>query len=482
MTKIANPSPEQQAFFDAVTNGKSSLLLEAVAGSGKTSTLVHALELMRGQIFFGAYNKKIADEIKSRVPAGRTGIFVSTMHAAGFSAWRRAAPKVKVDDRKCLRLTEHMGIAVPAVNVTCSLVSLAKQAAFGVLNSVDDDSEWYRLIEHFNIDLSDNDPKVIVTGAKELLKASIATDSATIDFDDMIYAPLVHKARVFEHDWVLIDEAQDTNASRRALALRLLKRGGRLIAVGDPHQAIYGFTGADADSLGLIGAAVNAQRMSLSVSYRCPRAVVEHAQQYVHHIAAAPGAPEGVVRTGTSKEVAIGDVVLCRFNKPLISLAFEMIAAGKPAKVEGRDIGNGLKALARKWKVRSLADLATRLETYVERETAKLRAKEKESAAVAVEDKVGCLMFLLRRTQSADKELPDLLAEIDSLFADDADPTKMIILSSIHKSKGKEWHRVFWLQTGPSPWARKDWELEQENNLLYVATTRAQRELVLIGN
>jgi DNA helicase-2/ATP-dependent DNA helicase PcrA len=68
--------------------------------------------------------------------------------------------------------------------------------------------------------------------------------------------------------------------------------------------------------------------------------------------------------------------------------------------------------------------------------------------------------------------------EIDKIFGDNVGK-ECVLLSTIHKSKGREWDKVLWLQTGPSPWAKQDWEIEQEVNLCYVATTRAKKELVL---
>jgi DNA helicase-2/ATP-dependent DNA helicase PcrA len=65
----------------------------------------------------------------------------------------------------------------------------------------------------------------------------------------MIYLPLLLNLPLSTYDNVLIDEAQDINATRRELAFRSIKAGGRIIAVGDPNQAIYGFTGADVASL-----------------------------------------------------------------------------------------------------------------------------------------------------------------------------------------------------------------------------------------
>ena len=66
-----------------------------------------------------------------------------------------------------------------------------------------------------------------------------------------------------------------------------------------------------------------------------------------------------------------------------------------------------------------------------------------------------------------------------ALFAEGAGK---VTLATIHKAKGLEAKRVFWLNSSdcPSKWARQEWQVQQEMNLCYVATTRAQEELVLI--
>lgn len=471
--------------------------MEAVAGAGKTTTLIKALEMMAGTVFFGAYNKKIAEEIQARAPQ-KPGLFISTMHAAGFKAWRRAAPKVVVDADKCRTIFRDACDRNPESGYqflegpVLQLVSLAKQAAVGITKSTKERSTWQDLIDHFDIECMNettgvDSTEVIIGLARKTLEHSISRDIVAVDFDDMIYSPLVHNVKMFEHDWVLIDEAQDTNASRRLLALRMLKRGGRLVAVGDRHQAIYGFTGADSDSLDLIASSVNAKQLPLTTTFRCPKAVVAFAKQWVNHIEAAETAPEGLVSYADSADLATiakpGDVILCRFNAPLITYVYKFIAAGIPAKVEGREIGNGLKKLARRWKVRKLTVLLDKLDSYCEREVAKFVAKEQASKATAVEDKVNCLRVIIDRVFSADPDCTNVVdrvcAEIDSIFVEDGSG-KVVLFSSIHKSKGREWHKVIWLQTGPSGWARKQWEQVQESNLCYVAATRAKHELVLI--
>lgn len=490
------PSPQQAALFDWIDSGSGSCVLEAVAGAGKTTTLIHALARMKGDVFFGAYNKKIAEEIKARVPTGLPGvrIDVGTMHAAGFRFWRRVAKAVVIDGDKCRKIfrvaSERTPAYKPLESVTLQLVGLAKQSGVGVLTPAGEES-YRALLDHHDIEVppaanGDDQAELVIKLANRVMKASAALDLSVIDFDDMIFAPLLHGAKVWQHDWVLVDEAQDTNATRRELALRMLKPNGRLIAVGDRHQAIYGFTGADSDALDLIARATKAVQLPLTTTYRCPKSVVAHAQQWVSHIHSADSAPEGsVARAPLADLIKLarpGDAVLCRKTAPLITNVYAFIAKGIPARVEGREIGNGLKALAQRWKTDSLATLETYIATYAERETAKLRAKEKDSAAAALEDKVECLRVIMARVRGANPKanVADLVMEIDGLFGDGETAKPTVTFSTIHKSKGREWRRVVWLETGPSPWARQPWQIQQEANLCYVATTRAQEELFIL--
>lgn len=484
------PSPQQAAIYGWVTHGKGSALVRAVAGAGKTTTLVHAVGLMTGSVFFGAFNKEIKNEIERRC-AARPGLTVSTMHAAGLAAWRnfiRSHPTV--DSNKCRNIYREASAKYPQYapfeGVVLELVSKVKQAGFGVLVNVNDKDAWLNIIDHYNLDTADED-ELVIKLAKKVLKASYDTDVNVIDYDDMIYAPLVHDVKIPKYDWVLIDEAQDTNAVRRELALRMLKPEGRLIAVGDEHQAIYGFTGADADALDLIAQATNAVDLPLTITYRCPKAVVAVARQYVSHIEAAPTAPEGQVESLAYQtfmgKVRPGDAVLCRFNAPIIELAFALIAAGVPARVEGRDIGAGLKKLARRWKSPTFDALMTHLDEYEEREVKKHMDKEQEARAQSVTDTVNCLRVIIGRTITKDSTLTpveQVCEEIDNIFGEKDSNTPVVLLSSIHKSKGREWPNVFWLQTGPSKWAKKQWEVDQEVNLCYVACTRAQSYLGLV--
>lgn len=489
-------SPQQQAVFEFIRAQRGNALVEAVAGSGKTTTLVEAMKLMTGSVAFAAYNKKIASEIASRVGSVQ-GVRVGTFHSFGFSAWRYVAKDVKVEDRKVPTLVTNLEVPEHLHKFVIQLVSLAKQRAFGVLTALDDMKPWYDAIDHFDLNqyLTEEDGDWTEEGlrwSQTVLRESAALDREVIDFDDMIWSPLYHKARIWENDWVLVDECQDLNPARRALARRMLKRTGRLLAVGDRAQAIYGFTGADNDGMAVTQREFTCTPLPLTVTYRCPKAVVAYAQQYVSHIKAADTAPEGeVIYIDPSKfwsgvyGLTKHDAIICRNTKPLVELAYALIRKGIACHVEGRDIGQGLIALATKWKsARTLMKLRERLEQYKETQMARLVAKGQELQAEQLEDKVNTLCAIMDSLPPSDP-VTSLTHAINKLFTDaEFEVTPTLTLSTVHKSKGREWPTVVLWEPNklmPSPYARQQWQLDQENNLVYVAVTRAMKELVLVN-
>lgn len=502
------PSPQQEAIYAAVSDPQGgSLRVDAVAGAGKTTTLIQAVALMQGSVAFAAYNKKIATEIEQRLGALGTlqaKVAAGTFHSFGFRAWRRVAPRVQVDDKKVLKLMQGLGIPEELQQFVRQAVSLAKQRAIGVVCPVGDPAAWQSLVDHFELDSLlcggdtkgfdvlelDDLVKQALGFSEHILRLSIDSDSKTIDFDDMIYAPLVHDAQVWQNDWVLVDEAQDTNPARRALAKKMLKPGGRLVAVGDERQAIYGFTGADSDAMDLIEQEFGCTRLPLTVTYRCPKRVVTHARAWVEHITAHESAPEGIVREILDQDFVMlpendlqkDDAVLCRNTKPLVELAYGFIRRRIPCHVEGRDIGRNLLTLVNKWKTRSVDALLERLEKHLAKETERFLAKGQEMKAEALADRIDTI-GVIARALPAGSDLNALRAEIDRLFGDvePGTPSPNLTLSTIHKAKGREWNRVYLYGRNrfmPSKYARQEWQMLQEDNLCYVAITRAKQELV----
>lgn len=504
------PSPQQDAIYNAVTRTPDSLLVVAVAGAGKTTTLTGICERIPADrtVIFCAYNKAIATEIGAKLVQAGVGANVKsgTFHSFGYGALSQALKvRLTVDGAKCAKIARELRVPDGLTPFVTKLVSLAKQRAVNVLTVPGDDAAWYAIVDHFGLTetLSGeggeaSDPDLVGTGvryAQEVLRRSNeAGKCGQVDFDDMIYLPLVYDCRVWQRDYVLVDEAQDTNPARRALARKMLKPSGRLIAVGDPHQAIYGFTGADSDALELIKKEFRCVEFPLTVTYRCPKAVVALAQRWVSHITAADSAPEGEVTSLSRAEFrkvtpTAEDVVLCRLTKPLVELAYEYIGRGVVCRVEGRDIGQGLiKVIDKVCGRTGCADLGQfldRLDAYQERETGRLLAKGQETAAEAVDDRCATLRVIAARF--ADDEGVDAVrGAIHVLFGDtpEGERAKVLTLSTVHKAKGREWGCVYLFgreKYMPSKWARQAWQADQELNLMYVAVTRAKATLVEVA-
>lgn len=470
-------SPYQQAIFAHIEdpNGGNAIV-EAVAGSGKSTTIVEGMKGARGSTIFLAFNKAIAEELKKK------GVNARTFHSLVFSPVMRARRQQNPEMNK-LRLLcqEHLNdyefkLYAPFMQ---KLVGLARGMGIGCLVP-NVRSEWLNIVDHHDLEPEHEDADLTraVDLSMELLDWSCADDR--VDFDDMLYFAVRDNLVLNKFDFVFVDEAQDTNPIQRAILRKIMHERSRLVAVGDPAQAIYGFRGADSESLGMIAAEFNCKTLPLSITYRCPTSVVAYARQWVRHIEAADGAKEGLVEhLGTKWEPSFfraGDLVVSRKTAPLITTAFKFIRANVPVTVMGREIGQGLKTLIKKMKANDVDTLSTRLDEYKIREVKKALVKLDEQKAEAITDRVECIQFMIDGLKEGYRTIPDLERGIDYLFADKA---HAVIFATIHKSKGLEAPRVFWLGRAecPARWARKDWQRQQEINLCYVAATRAMDEL-----
>jgi len=467
----------QQDIFNFVEFGQGNALVEAVAGSGKTFTIVEANKRVNGSSIFLAFNKSIAEELKNR------GINARTFHSLTFNPVLEMAGTEKIEsDKMRLICKEYLS---PNDNwiygaSICKLVSLAKQCGFGCLVQ-DTEKDWLNLINHFGVepDSVEAEEARLVELSFQMLAVSTKEAARMMDFDDLLYLSILWDVALPKFDFVFVDEAQDTNAIQRAILKKLLKPNSRIVAVGDPAQAIYGFRGADSDSLDLIASEFNCIRLPLSISYRCAKNIVNHAQKWVSHIQPAESAPEGEVLNLDKWDNDIfsaRDLVVCRTTAPLMSLAFSLLKAHIPVTVLGREIGQSLKIQIKKFKTNSLADLSKKLEVRLSMDLAKAGDdKNKVGVLTDKHDAIRCLIDSLDNEETVD----DLLNLIDRLFAE---KLNSVMLATIHKSKGLEAHKVFWLNSSkcPSKWAEKEWEKKQEINLCYVATTRAKETLVLI--
>jgi DNA helicase II / ATP-dependent DNA helicase PcrA len=477
LTDIRVWSQYQEKIFSFAKHGTGNAVVIAVAGSGKTTTLVEAMKGILGSIFL-AFNKVIQVELSSR------GVNAKTFHSLCYGPVTRArkAREVKADKMRDVindRLGDDESRLYSAFLV--KLVGLGKNAGIGCLIE-DTEQNWVDLASHHDLELDSEkaDYSQAIRYASLMLKASNA--SQLLDFDDLLYLAVKDGIQLPKFDFVVVDEAQDTNAIQRAVIRKIMKPTSRLMAVGDPAQAIYGFRGADSNAINLIKEEFGAIELPLTVSYRCPKSVVKYAQQWVKHIEHHENAPEGIVKSHDSwdlKVFAPSDLVVSRTTAPMVSLAFKLLRAHIPAQILGRDIGAGLKALIKRMNAKGVDALEEKINAWSAREIEKALAKRQEAQAEAIADKAHAIRFLIRSLLETDRTVPALMGLIDSLFADKANA---VTLSTIHKSKGLEANQVFWLNSSkcPAKWAKQAWQQEQERNLCYVATTRAKKELHLI--
>lgn len=472
-------SPYQQDIFRFVAQGEGNAVVVAVAGSGKSTTIVEAMRLCQGQSIFLAFNKAIADELK------RKGVNARTFHSLVFGNVLRACRQDNVTMDKLRLLTRDMFTFQENKaygTFAQRMVGLARNMGISCL-SPDTEEAWVALAEHHDMEPEGEraDFGEAIDAARRLFDACV--QDKRVDFDDMLYRAVADEVALPKFDFVFVDEAQDTNPIQLAILKKIMAPGARLIAVGDPAQAIYGFRGSDSEALATLAAEFKCRELPLSITYRCPTAVVDYARQWVGHIEARAGAPEGVVsdlgNSWNPLEFMAGDLVVCRKSAPLIQAAFRFIRAGVPVQVLGREIGQGLKALIKKMNARNVDELAEKLAAWRDREAAKAIAVDDEKKAEAVRDRADVILYLIDELVEDKRTIAALESGIDWLFED---KSRAVTLCTGHKAKGLEARRVFWLGRSecPARWARKPWQRQQEVNLCYVIATRAMSELYLM--
>lgn len=491
-------TPQQTAVYNFVRNETGHGAVVARAGCGKTYTIVKSIDVIadafpRAETLVVAFNKSIAVEMKEKlIKAGHDNwrkVQASTLHALGMGLVNYVFNRPQLDDNKVYNLVKMLNdpFADHYTAAIVKLVKTAKSEGFGFFGDrqIGDMGAWYNMADHYDVngfdDTSDLDQ--CVQYAQQVYRMSL-DQTDVIDFDDMILFPLVKNLRVgFPKDFVFVDEAQDLSRARQALVRKFVKpNGGRMIIVGDDRQAIYGFSGADSDALTNMIRALKAHVMPLSVTWRCPVAVVTKAQEFVPDIEFAPGAKEGYVGSISElpDDLGPGTAILCRNTAPLIETVYSLIRKRIPAKVEGRDIGRGLLTLIKRWKTQDLDVYLDKLNDYQEREVQKALAKNNEAKAQQVEDKCETIRCIAKQCMvEGNPTIDAMVAAVDELFGDNV--TDCVVLATYHKSKGREWPRVILVAHNeycPSKWAKQDWQKHQEDNLAYVAFTRSENELL----
>jgi len=450
------PSKYQSNYFACLENEKCNIFLDAKAGSGKTTTIVQSLEKISGTILFLAFNKSIATELQGCVPRY---VQVSTFNAYGWGVLKR--PGTKIDGNKVKNIILYdffsgdWSKAVRYYNSISRLISLVK--AHNETVSPSD------LIDQFGIEVPDDWEEVYNEVYTKALR-----ESKVFDFDDQLFMPLKWGLPFPQFDYIFVDEAQDLNLTQIEILRKSLR--GRLICVGDPHQAIYGFRGADNEAVEKIKKQFNMKVLPLSISYRCSKNIIREAQKFVPDIEYNETAEEGEIRNICLKEFSpsLGDYVLCRTTAPLVQQCLNLIRSGTRAFVLGRDIEENLKQLNKQVK-------NCEGNCYYDQIDLKRQELVKKYKGIKLEtylDQLDTLLALFDYDE-------DVETAINFVFQEQKGSIRF---STIHKAKGLEADNVYILRPDllPHPAAKLSWEQIQEKNLHYVAVTRAKKILTYV--
>ena len=222
-------STYQENVFNWVETGTGNGIVSARAGSGKTFTALHAMNRMKGSVISMTLNKKNAVELQGKISTmGLVHAKGSTFHAEGFANLKRAHGFVKVDNYKVNNLVEGYTMnpeQYSARSFIKGIVSMAKQSGFGCEDcpSINDTDAWINIAMHYDIMLdSEMSMEECIEIAKNVLRDS-NRNVKIIDFDDMVYLPILHNLDLIKYDWIIIDEAQDTNVIRKIMVKRMMK-------------------------------------------------------------------------------------------------------------------------------------------------------------------------------------------------------------------------------------------------------------------
>jgi len=466
-------SPLQEAVFTAIRETSDPILIEAVAGGAKTTTIIAGTEFAAGPCLFLAFNKSIAEDIRGKLPKGEA----KTLNALGHRLWMVNSPSSRLDARKTEKLVEQVMPAEARRQfgyIVQRIISTAKASGLGIESEVND-SDLEHLITGGEWDIDDSDVLAAAHYAAKVFNLS-RSDLATFDFDDQLYGPIYNGWDFPSFGTVLVDEAQDLNRIQHLILEKLRDAGARPIAVGDRHQAIYGFRGALHNSLDLLKAHFRMRELPLSISYRCPESVIREAQALVPHIQPRPGAPAGEVHSRHAEdgdpEFWTGDdkLIVCRNNAPLFAAVMRQVRARQPCRVLSNAL-DGLASFIRKFRTQETQQMLIRLDRWLAKETDAAESKGMPWKVAALEDKAATVRSLAQDTKTTE----EVLNVIRQLSEGRSGP----LFSTIHKAKGLEADHVYFLRPDlvPGWWIKEEAALQQEYNLRYVAITRARSTL-----
>jgi superfamily I DNA/RNA helicase len=451
---LVDLSPAQ---VEAVTSDAAPLIVVASAGAGKTRVLTRRIAYRvgsgtadAGHVLALTFTRKAAGEMQGRLQAlgMRDQIAAGTFHAIAsgqLRRWwadRRRTPPVLLERKS--RLLGPLIASRPAIAST-PVAELAGLIEWAKARMVGPDRFAESVKQHGHSMPAGVSPEEVASLYARYEHEK--TRRGLIDFDDLLAGcadaierdPSFAAAQRWRWRHLFVDEFQDLNPLQFRLLLAWLGQCSDLCAVGDPNQAIYGWNGGDALLLSRVAELwPTSEAVSLDDNHRCTPQIVRAASSVL-----------GAAGSRLSSSITSGPEPTIHSYPSDTAEAQGTALAIRRAHLDGRP-----------WS--EMAVLA--------RTNAQLVAFRDALAGAAVP-------FWLPSS-----ELEDV--DDESSPRTPSDPRRdadAVTLCSFHRAKGLEWDTVWvvGLEAGfvPIAHAGSARATDEERRLLYVALTRAGRDL-----
>lgn len=365
------------------------------------------------------------------------------------------------------------------------------------------------------------------------------------DFSDDFWYSAIYSDKLHwgEYDVVLADEVQDFNQAQLVMLKKLHDSGAKIVAVGDPNQAIYRFRGADSDAFFNLGKMLQDlshnkegwQEEKLSRNFRSRPNILKFANEetLVNNLIPGKEFPEdeqgivtkeelkydevfNMIQQERKKDKLIETAFISRTNAPLVHAALKLLGKGIPFIIVGKDVAEDLinhinfilknkkykdEGLSTASSIRELKHYLIDHEEYEkEKNTGKATKEEdlKKLSDTTLALTASIDNFIGDNDEKANKPIYQFInwlkAKLKGLdleeseedlqeFREKVEDLHPVVLTTAHKSKGLEFSRVFILDDQrfrkPNPKSHPE-DIRQEKHAQYVAYTRAMDELHII--
>ena len=464
---VLTPTEEQEVAVGLFLTGES-LAIVAGAGTGKTSTLEMVARSTPRVGSYMAYNRAVVNEIGERFPMN---VQARTAHSLAMRAvGGRFRDRLNGDRMPSWQTANHLGLRALMVRVGSRdkklaggfLAGLVTKALTAWCHSAEPEpSGSFIPFQHGLDEIGRSSNNVEL---RKFLDPYVKAAWEDVCAGDRGRLPVTHDhyfkawtlgSPEIPGDFLLVDESQDLNPAMLVAVDHNARRGAQVVLVGDPAQQIYGWRGS-VDAMAELDGYLEC---SLSKSWRFGPAIADVANMMLAELGSSlvlVGNPavDSVVGAG------VADAVLCRSNMAAMEVVLRYLGEGrKPHLVGGgEDVLRFAKGVADLQETGSSThpDLAcfdsyAELQTYVE------------------EDPHGDDLELMVRMI----EEYGLQIIIDALDGMVAERGADVIVSTAHRSKGREWGTVRVAGDFKEPDECRG-DPTEERRLLYVAATRAK--------